>query len=236
MHKETEFIERLKGRGLDDNSIQSSLRIISRLQTALVSGGFSLARPDLSTVETWISDMLAEGEPAAELLLSLARYFSVSGESALAIRLLAYLSPIGVFPAMSNRLASLEGSSMRDRIMSRIAVPPEGSPPEAYPEAAAQFASVLKEELGESGARRVLAWNVHGIPPKPSRKKGSASSNWDRSTNGFWTTIAARWRCSEGTRRTELSGSNRRLLRLSWTSSKTGRKSSAESGSAISST
>ena len=166
MYKETEFVERLKGKGLDKDSIRSSLRTVSRLRAALASGGFSLARPDLSTVETWIADMIAEGEPAAELLLSLARYFSVSGEPALAIRLLAYLSPIGVFPAMSDRLASLEGSSVRDRIMSRISVPPEGSPPEAYPEAAARFASVLKEELGESEARRVLAWNVHGIPPE----------------------------------------------------------------------
>ncbi len=166
MYKETEFVERLKGKGLDEDSIRSSLRTVSRLRAALASGGFSLAGPDLSIVETWIADMLAEGEPAAELLLSLARYFSVSGEPALAIRLLAYLSPIGVLPAMSDRLASLEGSSVRDRIMSRISVPPEGSPPEAYPEAAARFASVLKEELGESEARRVLAWNVHGIPPE----------------------------------------------------------------------
>ena len=166
MHRETEFIERLKDRGLGDDSIQSSLRAVSMLQTVLEGGGFSLERPDLATVETWLSAMMAAGEPAADLLLSLARYFSVSGESALAIRLLAYLSPIGVLPAMSGRLASLEGASIRDRVMSRIALPPEGSPPEAYPGAAALFTNALKEELGEDAARRVLAWNVHGIPPE----------------------------------------------------------------------
>lgn len=166
MYMETEFIERLKNRGLGDDPIQSSLRTIARLQTALAGSGFSLERPDLPTVETWISDMLAAGEPAVDLLLPLARYFLVSREAAIAIRLLAYLSPVGVLPAMSDRLASLEGDSMRDRIMSWVAVPPEGSPPEAYPEATARFASILEEELGESEARRVLAWNVHGIPPE----------------------------------------------------------------------
>ncbi|HWR12696.1 MAG TPA: hypothetical protein VN445_12805 [Rectinemataceae bacterium] len=166
MHMEAEFVERLKNRGLGEVEVASSLRRVERLRAALAGGGFSLERPDLATVETWISDRLAAGESALDILLPLARYFATTHEPAIAIRLLAYLSPVGVLPAMSERLASLEGQATRDRVMARVVIPPEGSPPEAYPEATARFVRRLANELGEGAAGKVLAWNVHGIPPE----------------------------------------------------------------------
>ena len=139
MRMEAEFIERLKARGLEDAEIQSSLERVDALGEALACRNFSLEKPSLEIVEAWISGMTGGGEPAAELLLSLARYFALTRETALAIRLLAYLSPIGILPSMSGRLASLEGGAVRDRVMGRLAIPPEGSPPEAYPAAPAGF-------------------------------------------------------------------------------------------------
>jgi len=166
MYKETEFIERLRSRGLGELGIQASLRMVEGLQDALAGKGFSLEKPELETTETWISERIAKGESAPDVLLPLARYFAATHETAMAIRILAYLSPIGVLPAMSDRLAALQGQALRDRVMSRVAIPPEGSPPEAYPVATARFVKTLADELGEGAAAKLLAWNVHGIPPE----------------------------------------------------------------------
>lgn len=171
MRMEAEYIERLETRGLEDAEIQSSLERVEALGEALASRNFSLEKPSLEIVEAWISGMVEGGEPAAELLLSLARYFALTRETALAIRLLAYLSPIGILPSMSGRLASLEGGAVRDRVMGRLSIPPEGSPPEGYPPATAGFVRALEEELGRERAAKVLAWNVHGIPPEAFAKE-----------------------------------------------------------------
>jgi hypothetical protein len=161
---EAEFVELLKRRGLGEAEIASSLRTVEGLGVALAGGGSSLERPDLAAVEKWISERLAAGESATEILVPLARYFAAAREPTMAIRILAYLSPVGVLPAMSERLASLEGGPARDRVMAGIVIPPEGSPPEAYPEATARFVERLADELGDAAAGRALAWNVHGIP------------------------------------------------------------------------
>jgi hypothetical protein len=65
---------------------------------------------------------------------------------------------------MADRLAELEGGPVRDRVMAGVEVPLTGAPPEAYPDAAAAFVRALEAELGADKARRVLCWNVHGIP------------------------------------------------------------------------
>ena len=96
--------------------------------------------------------------------MALARYFTAAGIDAVAIRLLAYLLPIGVLPAMAGRLAELEGAAVRDRVMAGVRIPSPGAVPEGYPASTAAFVAALNEELGAERAERVLAWNVHGIP------------------------------------------------------------------------
>lgn len=163
MRKEKEYVESLERRGLDEGSVRESLRTIQSMESWMEGKGFSLNEPKIGQIEAWVAERSASGEPAVDFLLPATRYFAAAREEAIAIRLMAYLLPLGILPAMADRLARLEGEAARDRAMSKVVIPAEGSPPEAYPAATARFTEALEAELGAEKARNVLTWNVHGI-------------------------------------------------------------------------
>ncbi len=164
MYKEKEFRERCAARGLDPEATERAVAWVRALEAEAPGPDGTLAGASLPEVERHVAGLAARGEAREDRLLALARYFAAAGIDAVAIRLLAYLLPVGVLPAMADRLAGLEGGPARDRVMAGVEVPATGAPPEAYPAATAAFVRALRSELGEEKAHRVLCWNVHGIP------------------------------------------------------------------------
>lgn len=173
MKHEREYRERCAARGLDADATDRAVDEVRALEAELAASGASLEQPDLSMIEARVATITASGAfgsalksaSPAEAIMALARYFATAREEAIAIRLLAYLLPIGVLPAMEARLGDLEGDGTRKRVMGRVRVPAEGSPPESYPAATGAFVEALEAELGPERSRRVLTCNVHGIPP-----------------------------------------------------------------------
>jgi hypothetical protein len=164
MYKESEYRERCRVRGLDAAAIDAAVAAVEALEADAMGRDGPPDSISLATVERHLASLTARGEAGPSTIVALARYFVVAGVDAIAIRLLAYLSPVGVLPAMAERLCVLEGEAVRDRVMASVAIPAPGSPPEAYPPSTAAFVRALEEELGEARARQVLMWNVHGIP------------------------------------------------------------------------
>jgi hypothetical protein len=164
MKAERAYRDRCAARGLDEAAIGRALTAVRALESEVEGHGGVLEEAGLPEVETHVASIAASGEAAEERIMALARYFAVASSETVAIRLLAYLLPIGVLPAMAQRLAELEGEATKARVMAGIEVPRPGSPPEAYPAATAAFVRALERELGPARARRVLAWNVHEIP------------------------------------------------------------------------
>ncbi len=164
MYKEREFRERCAARGLDPESTEKAVAWVRILEAEAKGSDGTLGTAPVAGVERHVAGLVARGEAEEARLMALARYFAAAGIDAVAIRLLAYLLPVGVLPAMADRLAELEGSAVRDRVMAGVEVPPTGAPPEVYPAATAAFVRALEAELGAEKARRVLCWNVHGIP------------------------------------------------------------------------
>lgn len=161
MLMQAEFQDRCRARGLDEAAIERALETVRTFERS-VPRGSSLPGLRLAELDAAIASMIGQLDEGA--LMALARYFAVIGHDDASIRLLAYLLPVGVLEAMGERLGSLEGDDRARRVMSRLSIPPVGSPPEAYPAATARFVSALLDELGAGPATRVLAWNVHGIP------------------------------------------------------------------------
>ncbi|MDP3177466.1 MAG: hypothetical protein Q8M76_06155 [Spirochaetaceae bacterium] len=164
MRREKDYRERCAARGLDAAGVDSSVAAVEALEDWARCRGAEAEEIPLPLVEGHIADLVAGRAADDSTLLALARYFAVLREEPKAIRILAYLLPIGVMPAMAARLAKMEGEALRDRVMRHVEIPPAGAPPEAYPSSAAAFVSALESELGAEKARRVLQWNVHGIP------------------------------------------------------------------------
>jgi len=162
MKREREYRERCAARGQDAEAVERSVGVVRGFEATLAPGEVE-AYP-LAAVERFVAGLRERGEMDEARLVSFARYFLVAGEDAIAIRLLAYLLPMGVLPAMAGRLEELEGKAARDRVMSGVSDPPPCSPPEAYPGPTAAFVAALEAELGRDKAARVLRWNVHGIP------------------------------------------------------------------------
>jgi hypothetical protein len=164
MEFETGFRERCAARGLDAKAVEAAVEVVKALERRATAAGFGLPRVPLSLVEDHVAGLVAGGGASESALMALARYFAVAKVDALAIRLLAYLSPMGVIPAMAKRLAGLKGQEACERVMAKVSLPAAGSPPEAYPPATKAFVEALEAELGAEGARLVLRWNVHGLP------------------------------------------------------------------------
>ncbi len=161
MREEKEYRERCAARGLGAEAIERAVAVVEAFEASLGPGE---AGHPLAVVERHLAGLVARGGASEEAIMALARYFAVNREEALAIRLLAYLLPVGVLPAMGERLGQLEGEGCRARVMAGVAEPPTGAPPEAYPAPTQAFVKALEAELGRVRAARVLRWNVHGIP------------------------------------------------------------------------
>ncbi|MFH2115430.1 MAG: hypothetical protein ABIJ86_13075 [Spirochaetota bacterium] len=165
MKDEGRYRERCAARGLDEDGIGRALAVLAGMEGLLYSGGYSLDDTPLAELERHIPAILeGSGASAEERIVALARYYALFGPEALAIRLLAYLLPIGVISSMAVRLGDLEGRDTEARVMRGVIEPTPGSAPEAYPEATARFVSALESELGVEKAQRILTWNVHGVP------------------------------------------------------------------------
>ena len=164
MKYEREFRDRCAARGMDEAELSRAIATIEALEAKASSAGIVLETASPGFVEGHLAELRSRGDADETRIMAIARYFLVAGGEEVAIRLLAYLLPIGVIPAMSRRLGELEGAEIMERVMAGIPVPPEGSPPEAYPAAARTFTLALEAEVGSERARRVLTWNVHGIP------------------------------------------------------------------------
>ncbi len=164
MYKEAEYVERCKARGLDEAGVAAALGRVRALEKEAAGPHGTLKGVGLAAVEKHVTSLAAAGGEDEAGVMALARYFAVLGEDAITIRLLAYLLPVGVLPAMAERLETLEGKAARERVMRGVTVPPVGAAPEDYPAGTAAFTKALEAELGAAKAHRVLAWNVHGIP------------------------------------------------------------------------
>jgi hypothetical protein len=188
MHKEPEYRERCRVRGLDPAATDAAVAAVETLEADTIDSGGTPASISLARVERHVASLTAQGKADPSTIVALARYFAVAGFDAIAIRLLAYLSPIGILPAMAERLCVLEGEAARDRVMAKVAVPAPGSPPETYPPSTAAFVRALKGELGEARARQVLMWNVHGVPAEAfaeEREHYLAAASVDEWLAGF---------------------------------------------------
>lgn len=188
MYRETEFRERCAARGLNTEAIEKSVLAVKAMEARIRGPDGTLATAPLADIERYIADLVVRGENAESRLMALTRYFAAAGINDAAVRLLAYMLPVGVLQAMADRLERLEGPEIRERVLARVSIPPTGAPPEAYPPATDAFTKALEEELGPVRARKVLAWNVHGIPDSAyaaEREFFLAAASVDEWLSGF---------------------------------------------------
>ncbi len=165
MQAEKEFRERCALRGVSGADLEKALGAAAELAEILESG--PSRGPGISAKEAvagHVARLVSEGRSDPGALIALARYCAVLGETEATIWLLSVISPIGILESHGARLAGLEGEELAKTVMAGVPIPPPGSPPEAYPGATARFMSGLAAALPPDRVRKVLCWNVHGVP------------------------------------------------------------------------
>ncbi len=161
MKKEREYRERCAKAGLDGAATDAAVDAARAMEADAKADGDSLS---VAGFDEHVAALEKAGLADEGRLRALARYCSLVGNDAVAIRALAYLLPIGVLEGHLDRLEKLEGRAVRDRVIAKLTLPAPCSPPERYVEPTAALVRALEAELGPARASRVLMWNVHGIP------------------------------------------------------------------------
>ncbi len=184
IQKEREFRERCALRGLDGVATEKAVGWVRRLveEAAGYDGGLATAPPE--TFKRFASLEASAADEAPDRLLAYARYCLVIGREDLVVWLYSVILPIGVLPAVAERLAALEGEELRELVFRGVAIPPPGAPPEAYPAPTAVVVSRLEAALPPKRAYRVLCQNVHRVPDeafaaeKEAFEKAASVDEW----------------------------------------------------------
>ena len=162
--KEKKYVEYLRGRKIAEDAVSSAVGYVKMFEGHLKSQGKKLDSVTVDDVKQYVSELVTEGGNTLERLVALQRYMNVIGHKEEANYLYFLLSARLIYGSISERLAKLVDGETRDRVFSRVSVPPVGSPVETFPEATRQLMDSLAEELSPEVYRRVLAGNHHRVP------------------------------------------------------------------------
>lgn len=169
--KENEFKDLCHKRGLSYQEIEMAVQELQMLSNKLCSEISNLEILSLDKIESYIDERTKSGTANEAMLIAYIRYYSMIKRDDVSIRLLSYLNPIGILPAMAEHLEALEGKKVREKVMENLKIPPIASKPEDYPTVTSAFTKNLEKEVGTVKAQQILAWNVHGIPAEPWLKE-----------------------------------------------------------------
>jgi len=163
IQKEREFRERCALRGLDGVATEKAVGWVRRLveEAAGYDGGLATAPPE--TFKRFASLEASAADEAPDRLLAYARYCLVIGREDLVVWLYSVILPIGVLPAVAERLAALEGEELRELVFRGVAIPPPGAPPEAYPAPTAVVVSRLEPTSVRAGGVVLASTVVLGM-------------------------------------------------------------------------
>jgi hypothetical protein len=137
---------------------------VKEFEMSLRSQGRGLDSVTVDDVKSYVSRLVAGGGNTVDRLVSVQRYMNVTDHKEEANYLYFLLSARIIYGSISGRLAELTDGETRDRVFSRVSVPPVGAPVEAFPSVTRQLMGSLAGELSPEEYRRVLAGNHHRVP------------------------------------------------------------------------
>jgi hypothetical protein len=162
--KEKLYADYLRARKMSEEAIAHAVEYVKSLEGRLKARGRSLGSATVDDLDRYVSQIMASGENTVDRLVAVQRYLNLIGRREEAVHLYFLLSARLIYASISERLAELAGPVARDRVFSRVHVPPVGAPPDEFPSATRQLMDSLAEELTPEVYRRVLAGNHHRVP------------------------------------------------------------------------
>jgi hypothetical protein len=168
--KEKEFRDYCKKRNLDEKAIESAVAAVHEFEKYLGMKGKTFESAAVGDVKEYVSLLMSQRRNSMDRLLALARYNNMTKKNDIYIYLASILGARNVLPTLSDRVAAMVGEKTRQRIFDGVELPPLGSPPEKYPIVTRCVMERLEGELSPEMCRKVLAGNMHNVPPESLRK------------------------------------------------------------------
>jgi hypothetical protein len=162
--REREYTEFLRDRDLSDEAIEAATGYVKEFEGYLAETGVGLESFTVADLKNYISGLIEAKKNSTERLIALARYAYMAGLNEVFIYFTSIVGGREVLPSIAERVASLAGREVRDRVFEDIEAPPLGSPPEEFPPVTVRLVERLLE-LGPETCRAALAYNHHGVPP-----------------------------------------------------------------------
>ncbi len=158
------FREFLTTRKYSEEQIAAAVQAVSEFEGWLAQRGRELASAPIDDLEQYLGELIRDGRNTRERLLDLARYCWHVKRNDFYIYFTAIFGGLGVYDSIAARLESIAGKAAREEVFRGIAMPPLGSPPQAYPPVTRLLMERLDGLLSPEQVRTVLAGNHHGIP------------------------------------------------------------------------
>jgi hypothetical protein len=162
MQKENEFIQYLMTLGVDEATVESTLRLCRQYLD------FSHGRPqeEVANIQEFVTKWVVGTDDAFSKLLALARFCKFHGNNEALIHLLTSANTLGVVESMEKKLRSLYGDEKANEIFKPETMPPLGTSQDLYPHAVNSLLSRMQGQLTEEECKKVLIGNHHDLNPE----------------------------------------------------------------------
>ncbi len=151
-------------RKIDSETTERAVRSVSEFEGYLGRSGISLSNARESDIRSYLSNRPHGNAVTTEELLAIGRYCYLVRNNEIYIYIVRILYNGGLYDTLSERIAEIAGEDVRKTVFSGISIPPEGSPPEAYPGTTGAILFSLMNTIPEDLCRKALTVNLHGIP------------------------------------------------------------------------
>lgn len=164
MQKEEELRALLAKRRIPPEAIDRQVVSVECALQYFRDQGIELREGSVEDFRAYVAHLVVRGENGYDDLAPVARYVNLLGMKEAYVYYASILGGAPIFPSIKERLGVIAGEEMRDKIFSRVAQPPLGSDPSAYPPATRRLMEQLTSELPRDVYRHVLAGNHHRVP------------------------------------------------------------------------
>jgi len=152
------------GRGLNKIDTQLAIKYVQQFEVSLAEKNKSLENMSVNDVKEYVAFLISQGNNTWDRLVALARYSYMIEKHDVYVYFTSILGGKTIFPSLAERLESVAGEEMRDKIFKDLVEPPLGAPPGEYPKVTKRLVEKLVEELSTEVCHDVLAGNHHRIP------------------------------------------------------------------------
>ena len=167
---EKAFRDFLAARKYGPEQVTAALQTVGDFEGWLGQRGHEFASAPIDDLKQYLAGLIRDGRNTRERLLDLARYAWHVKRNDFYIYFTAVFGGLGVYDSIAAKVESVAGKAAREEIFRDIAMPPLGSPPEAYPPITRLLMQRLGQRLSPEQVRAVLAGNHHGIPVESFEK------------------------------------------------------------------